>query len=94
MIRSDSLCRKIMNNVERVLGAFVIARYYRALVTAAVTDYLETGWIRHYPLKFLPSVGMMCCVYLVRNIGSPARLTLSALFWSGLVAEVLFAVVL
>ena len=36
---------------------------------------------------------MMCGVYLVSNIGSPPRLTLSALFLSGLVAEVLFAVV-
>ena len=52
---------------------------------------LKTGW--NYPLKFLPSVGMMCGVYLVSNIGSLPRLTLSAVFLSGLVAEVLFTVV-
>ena len=84
---------RIMDNLERVFGAFITARYYRALVAAAVSDYLETAWITYYPLKFLPSVGMMCGVYLVSNIGSPPRLTLSALFLSGLVAEVLFAVV-
>ena len=84
---------RIMDNLERMFGAFITARYYRALVSAAVSDYLETRWIAYYPLKFLPSVGMMCGVYLVSNIGSPPRLTLSALFLSGLVAEVLFAVV-
>ena len=46
-----------------------------------------------YPVKLLPSVGMICGVYLVRNIGRTPRLTLSVLFLSGLIAEVLFAVI-
>ena len=90
-VRGGSL--RIMDNLERVLGAFVTARYYRALVVAALSEYLETGLLIFYPLKFLPPVGMMCGVYIVSNIGSPQRLTLRALVLSGLIAEVLFAVV-
>ena len=84
---------RVLDNIERVIGVFITARYYRGLVTAAISDYLETGWVIYYLLKFLPSVGMMCGVYLVSNIGKPPRLTLSALLLSGLVGEVLFGVV-
>ena len=83
----------IMDNIERVIGVFLTARYYRALVAAALSDYLESGWIAYYLLKLLPSFGMICGVYLVSNIGRPPRLTLSALFLSGLLAEVLFGVI-
>ena len=91
IINKSSL--SVMDNIERVLGAFITAKYYRGLVTAAVSDYLETGWILYYPLKLLPLVGMMCGVYLVSNIGKPPRLTLSSLLLSGLVGEALFGVV-
>ena len=60
---------RIMDNLERVFGAFITARYYRALVAVAVADNLETAWITYLPLKFLPLVGMMCGVYFVSNIG-------------------------
>jgi len=90
-INNDSL--KVMDNFERIFGAFLTARYYRVLVAAALSDYLVTGWITHYLLKLLPSMGMMCGVYLVSNIGEPPRLTLRALFLSGLVAHVVFEVV-
>lgn len=83
----------IMDNIERVIGVFLTARYYRALVAAALSDYLESGWIAYYLLKLLPSFGMICGVYLVSNIGRPPRLTLSALFLSGLFAEVFFGVI-
>ena len=49
----------IMNILERALCAFITARYYRALVSAAVSDYLETAWITYYPLKFL-QYGVWC----------------------------------
>ena len=83
----------VMDNIERVLGAFITARYYRGLVTAALSDYLEAGWVIHCFLKLLPSIGMMCGVYLVSNIGKPPRLTLSALLLSGVVGEALFGVI-
>ena len=62
------------------------------LIAAAVSDYLETAWITYYPLKFLPSVGMMCGVYLVSNIGTESS-KIDTKLLSGLVAEVLFAVI-
>ena len=39
IINKSSL--SVMDNIERVLGAFITARYYRGLVTAAVSDYLD-----------------------------------------------------
>ena len=83
----------VMDNIERVLAAFITARYYRGLVTAALSDYLEAGWVIYCLLKLLPSIGMMCGVYLVSNIGKPPRLTLSALLVSGVIGEALFGVV-
>ena len=93
MGRTISTSLSVKDNIERVLGAFITARYYRGLVTAALPDHLEAGWLIHYLLKLLPSFGMMCGVYLVSNIGKPPRLTLSALLLSGVVGEVLFGAV-
>ena len=83
----------MIDNVERVIGVFLTARYYRALVAATMSDYLESGWIVYYLLKLLPLFGMICGVYLVSNIGRLPRLTLSALFLSGLLVKVSFRVI-
>jgi len=78
------------DNFERIVAAFLVSRYYRAVVSAAVSDYMETIWIIRLLLKLLPPLGMICGVYLVSNIGKPRRLTLSKLLLCGIIAEVLF----
>ena len=80
---------RVEDNLGRIYVAFITAKYYSGLVSAAVSDYMEIGWLTGHVLSLLPSVGMMCGVYLVSNIGRPPRLTVRAVFLSGVVAEVL-----
>ncbi|XP_065919891.1 uncharacterized protein [Dysidea avara] len=81
---------KVWYNFDRIGAAFLVSRYYRAVVSAAVSDYMETIWAFQMFLKLLPPLGMICGVYLVSNIGKPRRLTLSKLLLCSVVAEVLF----
>ena len=83
---------KIIDNLERITGVLITARYYRGLVTTAISDYMETGWVIYYLLQPLPLFSMICGVYLVSNIGNPPRLTLRASLISGLLGEALFGV--
>jgi len=83
---------KCKDNFERIVTAFLVSRYYRAVVSAAVSDYMNAIWIIQLFLKLLPPLGMICGVYLVSNIGKPRRLTLSKLLLCGIVAEVLHVI--
>ena len=84
--------QKLKHNLERVTGVFVTVKYYRALVTLAISYYMETGWFTYFIFQSLPLLSMICGVYLVSNIGNPSRLTLRASVKSGLIGEALFGV--
>ena len=79
---------KLIYNYERIGAVFLVSRYYRAVVSAAVSDYMETILILQWFLKLLPPLSMVCGMYLVSNIGKPRRLTLYNLLLCSIVAEI------